>query len=120
MKIALDIDGCISENPTFFSILSRNWNDDVYIISHRDDREKTIKELDGWGIKYKELILVNSFEEKAVVIKKLGIEVFFEDQPEMLIDVDQSTTVFLIRNEGNFEFEDKKWMFSSKTAKLLF
>lgn len=122
MKIAIDIDGTITENPAFFSKLSQIWDDDVYVITYRDkiDRKKTIQELKSLGIKYTKLFFASSFEEKAEIIKEHGIALFFDDMPEMLMNVSPQTSVCLFRNEGNFDFEDRKWMFSRHTAKLLF
>lgn len=35
----------------------------------------------------RELVLVNSFDEKAEVIAEKGIGIYFDDQPEMLKDI---------------------------------
>ena len=53
MKIGIDIDGCISEYPSVFSILTkalrRNGKTEIFIISAREKSEKakqkTIQEL---------------------------------------------------------------------------
>jgi hypothetical protein len=37
----------------------------------------------------------------------------------MLKNITAKTAVMLFRNEGNFDFEDKKWMFSDRTGKLI-
>lgn len=122
MKISIDIDGTITENPTFFSKLSQLWDDDVFVITYRDekDREKTARELKSLGIKYTKLFFASSFEQKAEIIKEHDVSLFFDDMPEMLKSIPEDVSVCLFRNDGNFDFEDKKWMFSNETAKILF
>lgn len=70
-------------------------------------------------IRYDELILVDSFEAKAEVIRKEGILAYFDDQPETLKNIPESTNVMLVRNGGNFDFDDRQWMFSENTGKLV-
>lgn len=118
-SLGIDIDGCVDECPIFFQILTNKWPGKVFIISYRDDRAKAEAVLAKYSIRYDELILVDSLEAKAEVIKREGILIFFDDQPECLKDVDSMRNVFLCRNGGNFDFEDKKWMFSDKTGKIV-
>lgn len=122
MKIGIDIDGVITDLPEFFAKLSHLWDDEIIIITYRDlkHREKTIEELKSLNIKYSDLIFVSSFEEKSEVIVKFGISLYFDDQPEFLKSVPDNVSVCLFRNGGNFDFDDRLWMFSQQTAKLLF
>jgi hypothetical protein len=60
---------------------------------------------------------VNSFAEKAVVIKREGIQIFFDDQDEMTKDIEEFTTVFKIRNDGNVGFRQRKWLYSDQTGR---
>ena len=110
-SFGVDIDGCIDEAPIFFQILYQYWPGKVFIISFRDDCTKAIEVLDRYNIRYDELILVDSLEAKADAIKKHGILIFFDDQPECLKNVDSMRNVFLIRNGGNFDSDDQKWLF---------
>ena len=89
------------------------------MLTYRKNREKAVQDLARFHIKYDELILVDSFDAKAEVIEKEGILVYFDDQPEMLKNVSESTNVMLVRNGGNFDFDDKRWMLSEKTGKLV-
>ena len=100
-------------------VLTHCWPGKVYVLTYRSDRDKTIQDLAKFDINYDELILVDSFDAKAEVIKKEGILVYFDDQPEMLKNVTPKTNVMLVRNGGNFDFDDKKWMLSEKTGKLI-
>jgi len=118
-SLGIDIDGCIDECTSFFQILSKFWVGKVYIITYRRDRDKAVNDLQKFGIRYDELILVKSFDEKAEVIKRENISVYFDDQPEMLKNVSEHTSVMLVRNPGNFDFDDKLWMMSDKTGKLI-
>jgi hypothetical protein len=78
---------------------------------------KAEADLAKYHIRYDELILVASLESKAEVIQREGILVFVDDQPEVLKGIDATTSVMLVRNGGNFDFEDRRWMFSEATGK---
>lgn len=117
--IGLDLDGTIDENVWFFSFLTQSWPGDVYIITYRDDRAKAVADLAKFGIRYKELVLVNSFKEKADVISRLGIDVYFDDQDECLADIGEKTSVLKMRNGGNFDAEQRKWLYSAATGRLV-
>jgi hypothetical protein len=117
--LGLDIDGCIDEAPVFFSILTNVWPGRVVIVTYRDDRSKAQADLARHAVRYDELVLVNSFDQKAQVIVENGISVYIDDQPEMLKDVPATVSVLLFRNPGNFDDEDKLWMFSRRTGKLI-
>lgn len=118
-SIGIDIDGCVDEFPEFFRVLASHWPGKVYVISFRDDRSRAEAYLAKFGVRCCELILVNSFAEKAEVIAREGITVFFDDQPEVLKTIAPACGVMLVRNEGNFDYEDRKWMLSDNTGKLV-
>ena len=40
-----------------------------------------------------------------------------DDQPEMLKHIPAGVRVMLFRNEGNYDFKDRRWMFSGETGK---
>jgi hypothetical protein len=116
--LGIDLDGCVDES-SFFQILSHVWPGDVIVVTFRRDRDKAIVDLQKYGIRYTDVVLVNSFDQKAEVIAERGISFYIDDQPEMLKNVGRNVGVMLFRNEGNFDFEDKKWMLSEKTGKLV-
>ncbi|WP_437191326.1 hypothetical protein [Planctomicrobium sp. SH527] len=118
-SLGIDLDGCVDECPIFFQLLTGCWPGKVFVISYRNNREKTIADLEKQGIRYDELILVDSFEAKAKVIEQKGILVYFDDQPEMLKGVSSMVNVMLVRNGGNFDFKDQRWMLSKKTGKIV-
>jgi len=52
MRIGIDLDGTITAHPEFFSKLSHLWDDDVYIITLRDDKEEAIQDAEKHNIKF--------------------------------------------------------------------
>ncbi len=118
-SLGIDIDGCVDEAPLFFQLLTRCWPGRVIVISFRSDRPKAEACLAQYKIRYDELILVNSFAAKAEVIEREGISIFIDDQPEVLKHIPSSVNVLLFRNEGNFDFEDRRWMLSDVTGKIV-
>jgi hypothetical protein len=117
--LGIDLDGCVDEAPLFFRTLTSVWQGKVIVITFRDDRQKAINVLDSFGIRYDELVLVNTFDAKSEVIIEKGVNTYFDDQPEMLRNIPASVNVMLVRNEGNFDFDDRKWMLSEKTGKIV-
>ena len=119
LHLGLDLDGLLDEANDFFVALTRIWPGRVVIISYRKDYDKAEADLQRLNIAYDKLILVDSFDAKADVIAEHGIRVYFDDQPEMIKNIAEDVHVMLYRNGGNFDFEDRLWMFSNRTAKLL-
>ncbi len=117
--LGIDLDGCVDEAPVFFNILSHVWPGDVIVVTFRKDREKAVADLEAHGIRFTDLVLVDSFEAKSKVIAERGITFYIDDQPEMLRNVPANVGVLLFRNEGNFDFDDRRWMFSDQTGKLV-
>lgn len=118
-SLGIDFDGCVDEAPIFFNVMTHRWPGKVFVVTYQKDRAKAEAKLAEYDIKYDELILVSSFDEKAEVIVKNNILIYFDDQPEMIKHVPPTVNVMLVRNEGNFCFEDKLWMLSDKTGKLV-
>lgn len=118
-SLGIDLDGCVDEAPIFFSILTSRWPGKVFVISYRDDRESAETMLRRFNIRFDELILVNTFDEKAKVIADKGILVYFDDQPEMLKHIPPTVGVMLVRNEGNYDFKQKKWTLSKDTGRII-
>ncbi|MFM2096021.1 MAG: hypothetical protein RIS70_3145 [Planctomycetota bacterium] len=118
-SLGIDIDGCVDECPWFFRIVTQVWPGKVFVVSYRSDRERAEAYLKERNIRFDELILVSSLQEKAEVVKQEGITIFFDDQPECLKHMPSDREIMLVRNGGNFDFDDKRWMFSEETGKLL-
>jgi hypothetical protein len=119
LTLGLDLDGCITDAPEFFRALSRAWPGEVIVVTYRRDRGKAVDDLAAHGIRCDDVVLVDSFDQKAEVIAERGVGVFIDDQPEMLKNVPAGVSVLLFRNEGNFDFDDRRWMLSEVTGKLV-
>ena len=118
-NLGLDLDGLLDEANDFFTLLAGIWPGKVVVISYRSDYAKAKADLERLNIKFDELVLVSSFDAKATVIAEKNVGVYFDDQPEMLKNVPEDVHVFLYRNGGNFDFQDRLWVFSDHTARLI-
>ena len=116
--LGIDLDGCCDESK-FFAILSRCWPGDVIVVTFRKDRGQAAADLRRLGIRYTDLVLVDSFDRKAQVIAERGISFYIDDQPEMMKNIPESVGVLLFRNGGIFDFDDRKWLLSEQTGKLI-
>ena len=108
MKVALDIDGTISEHPEFFAVLSsalRAAGHHVVVLTYRDPAraEATAAQLAAWGIGFDELVIAPSLESKGPLCGGLGVNLFFDDQDECIAAVPESVMVCKVRNGGNFD-----------------
>jgi hypothetical protein len=124
MRIGLDLDGLLDERPDFFSFLTavlRGSGHFVVVLTYRDpeSRPRTETQLAGWGVSYDELHFARSLSDKGRLCRELGIDVYFDDQDECIQDVQEGTTVFKIRNGGNFDFEERKWLSTARLTRLL-
>ncbi len=102
MIIGFDIDDTITRHPEYFAFISHaliKAQHEVIIITFREDRRSTKVDLKRWDIAYSKLITSNleeCFEHgvnewKGVVCRQYGIEIFYEDDPEVIKHVDEST-----------------------------
>ncbi len=110
MRVALDIDGTITEKPEFFSLLSRAVRREggmVYVVTSRlgtpEAEKETRKELLAWKIEFDELIFLppagdprqlpcpheglDWYEkylwQKVKVCLDRGVDLVFEDDPKV-------------------------------------
>ncbi len=118
-SVGIDLDGTIDEAPLFFRLFSEHWPGKVYIITYRDDFEEATRDVEQFGIRYDELVMVRSFEQKALEIDRRNISVHFDDQDEMLQHISKGVTVLKVRNGGNFDFDTGQWLYSAKTGREL-
>ena len=122
MNLGLDLDGTITESPEYFALLKKAWKGagaKIFVISYRSDYNKAKEDVERLIGEVDEIILVDSFDAKAAVIKEKNIGVYYDDQPEMMHNIPAGVQVFLVRNGGNFDFDDQRWVMSDKTAKLI-
>jgi hypothetical protein len=124
MKVALDIDGTISEHPRFFAILSaalRAAGHQVFVLTYRDSgcADSTKAQLRAWGIQFDELVISPSLEAKGELCGSLGVDLFFDDQDECIAAVPECVLVCKIRNGGNFDFARQRWLSTSRLSELI-
>jgi hydroxymethylpyrimidine pyrophosphatase-like HAD family hydrolase len=123
MKIAIDLDNTLNSSKTsieFFSTLTHLLIAEhrIYILTDREpnSEQEIADELDYLGIEYSEIVIT---DKKAEFIKEQGITIFFENQDEFFLELGESVTVFKIRESGNFDFSEKKWIGNKHTTKML-
>ncbi len=124
MRVGLDLDGLLDERPDFFAFLSaalRAGGHFVAVLTYRDPmrEEQTQTQLTEWGIVYDELHFARSLADKGRLCREARIDVYFDDQDECLVGVDEGTTVLKLRNGGNFDFDSKRWLSTAKLTRLL-
>ena len=114
MKIAIDLDNTITASKMsieFFSVLTNLLIAEhrIYIITNREpNTEQDIaEELDCLGIEYSQIVITN---RKAGFISQNNISVYFENEDEYFLELGEETTVFKIREDGNFSFAKKNGM----------
>jgi len=102
MVVAFDIDDTISRHPQFFAFLTQALKaagHQVLIITFREDRLAAESDLRDWGIAWTTLItstleacLATGVDEwKSSECRKAGVDVFFEDDPNVLKHIDPGT-----------------------------
>ena len=57
------------------------------------------------------MVLVRSFADRQMS--------YVDDQDEILQHIPEGVTVLKIRNGGNYDYEDRKWLHSEQTGKLV-
>jgi hypothetical protein len=124
MRIGLDLDGLLDEHPAFFAFLTaalRAAGHFVAILTYRDadSRQRTEGFLAELGVVYDDLHFARSLADKGRLCRELEIDVYFDDQDECIVPVDERTTVFKIRNGGNFDFAERKWLSTAKLTRML-
>jgi uncharacterized HAD superfamily protein len=117
--LALDLDGTITDALIFFNVLSNYWPGTVVVITFRKDRKKAEADLLAHNIRFDEVILVDSLEEKAKVIQERGFGIMFDDQDESLQGISPDRAVFKIRNGGNFDYDTQQWLYSDRTGRRI-
>lgn len=124
MKIALDLDNTITaseQSIEFFGVLTHLLigEHEIHIITNRqpETEHEVAQELDALGIEYSQIVIT---ADKARFINSNGIQIFFEDTDEYFLELGSDVLVFKIRESGNFDFGEKKWLGSTKTTKIIY
>jgi len=112
MVIGLDIDGTITRHPAFFAFLSRALRQaghDVVVITFRQDRASSESDLAQWGIAYSRLVIwslgahTDMLRWKGDVCRELGVEVLFEDDPQVLCQVAPEIVSMMVVNHDEHD-----------------
>jgi hypothetical protein len=124
MRVGLDLDGLLDEQPAFFRFLTtalQGRGHFVAVLTYRDAdcRQRTESRLAEMGMVYDELHFARSLADKGRLCRELELDVYFDDQDECIVPVDERTVVFKIRNGGNFDFGERKWLSTAKLTRLL-
>src|SRR5262249_30291239 len=124
MKVALDVDGTISEHPELFALLSaslRAAGHAVIVLTYRDPEriDATKTQLADWRITYDEIVFAGSLSGKGELCRQHGVEVFIDDQDECIVGVPENVLVLKVRNGGNFDYDRRRWLSTSKLTRLL-
>ena len=122
IKIGIDIDNTINvseDTIKLFSFLTHCLRDkaEIHIITSRnpseESRRETILELKDYNVYYDALAIT---DDKSNYIMENGITVFIDDTDEFFANLPESVTVFKIREPGNFDFDQHKWVYGNKTG----
>ena len=124
IRLGLDIDGCISEYPRLFSILTKaliSSDTEVFIISSRENsnksRKQTEQELKELGIFYNHLFLT---DDKQQVIKENCIDLFIDNEIEQINSIKNSAVCcLLLREQMNYCWETDIFLGSKKTVRII-
>ena len=123
MKIAIDLDNTItasSQSEKFFVLLTKMFSPlhEIIILTNREpDTERVIMaELKELGITYTKIV-ITAHKDRYII--EHGIDIFFEDTDEYFLSLPESVLVFKVREDGNFDFKEKKWVGSVKTTRMI-
>ena len=123
MKLAIDLDNTITANNQsieFFRAMTHLLfpDNEIFIITNRDPNteQEISEELDALGISYHHIVIR---DKKAEFIQENGITIYFENTDEYFLQLGEEVVVFKIREDGNFDFENKKWVGSRKTMMMI-
>lgn len=112
MKIAVDLDGTISEYPEYFRLFTEAMSRAgcrIYIVTDREagTEAQVAEQLEGYGIRY-DVIKITGYKSRYIIQE--GIEVLYDDTDIYFADLPAEVAVFKIRQKYNFDFEKKKWI----------
>ena len=80
---------------------------------------QTEEQLQDWGISYDEIVFAKSLEDKGRLCREHNVAIFFEDQDECIVPVDERTVVCKVRNGGNFDFDERVWISTDSLTRLI-
>ncbi|MEZ6091454.1 MAG: hypothetical protein R3C05_26245 [Pirellulaceae bacterium] len=75
---------------------------------HHGDLEKAIADLEKHRIRFTDVVLVNSFDQKAEVIAERQVSYYIDDQPEMLKKHLSEDRRDVVRERGELRLRGQK------------
>src|SRR5690349_16083235 len=108
----------VTHNAAFLQAIIENPDDDSLHLIYADWLDDHGQSA-GWGIRYDELHFARSLPDKGRLCRELDLDVYFDDQDECIVGVDERTVVFKVRNGGNFDFQQQKWLSTDRLTRLL-
>lgn len=114
MRVAIDIDGTITEHPEFFAFLtaSLKGNHEIFIITGRgpEMKEVTEEQLRSHNIYFDHMYMIGvNWKGKGAFCEEKQIDILFEDMDEFIAHIPSRTLVFKVRNGGNWCFTQRDW-----------
>ncbi len=112
VKIAVDLDGTISEYPEFFKLFCkamRKMGCRIYVVTDRPagTEDLVAEQLQRYGVTYDRIKITG---RKSRYVLDEGIEVLFDDVDDYFKDLPAEVAVFKVRQKYNFDFDEKKWI----------
>lgn len=112
MKIAVDLDGTISEFPQYFKLFTKAMSQAgcrIYVITDKPPgtEDMVAEQLKDYGITYD---VIKITRQKSQYILNEGITVMFDDIDRYFLDLPPEVAVFKVRQKYNFDFAQKKWL----------
>jgi nucleoside-diphosphate-sugar epimerase len=102
LKIALDVDGVITEAPSFFAALTaalRQAGHEVYVLTDHDEmlREAREEELARWGVEYDRLVITR---RKQAFFEDLEMDVALDDEAAAYFPAHRVASLGLVNRAG--------------------
>ena len=115
--IVITLDDAIDDRPDFFRLLTSVFNiyADIHIVaSKRLGSEEAVRsELSSKLISFQSLVLTDDVAE---YVREVNADVLIDNRDENIVKVPPSVLVLKVRDDGNFCFVNRHWMYSSGTG----
>jgi hypothetical protein len=122
MNLGIDLDGTALRYPEFFSRLTHQWRGvgQVYVLTARSDLDGARDECRRHNITADFILsCFRDDEEKARLIEKHQVDVMFDDMPEFSCHFPRSCVTLHVRNEDNFNYDTRQYLFTKYTGKIV-
>ena len=112
MKIAFDIDDTMTRHWEFFAFITKALvaaDHEVFIITFRTNREEVKAKLKQRGIEWNHLFVADNMDNvldvgperwKGLICKQFGVEILFDDMPEIINHLPSTTLGMMAVDES--------------------